>query len=278
MMQTDKTYLITGGTGYLGLELINRLIMNGYENLRVMARNEGKLIELKERYPFIQIMPGDVSDFFDMARACDGVSGVFHLAAMKHVGIAEDQPRLCVQSNVIGTMNLLECSEGCDFVLGVSTDKAANVKGVYGATKLLMEGLFKDYENLGGPKYRIVRYGNVWGSTGSISTKWEKKMKNGEEITVTDPESTRFYWSVKDAVDLIFECLEKAPDATPYMTKMKSAKLGTVVEACMEKWGTVPVKMIGLQPGENMHETIDGKTYSNEISQYSKEEFIKKFL
>lgn len=279
MMQTDKKYLITGGVGFLGLELINRLILNGFHNLRVISRDEGKLIELKEMYPFVEIQPGDLVSHFDVHKACQDVDGVFHLAAMKHVGLAEENPTLCIESNVIGTMNLLSCSQECDFVLGVSTDKAANVKGVYGASKLLMESLFKEYENLNGnTEYRIVRYGNVWGSTGSIATKWKEKMSRGEEVILTDPEATRFYWTVREAVALIFECLEKAPDSTPYITKMKAADMDTVLRACMEKYGKVKVNIIGLQKGENLHETIDGVNYSDTAERYTKEEFIKKFL
>lgn len=277
-MDHTKKYLITGGTGFLGVELINRLILNGFTNLRVISRDEGKLIELKERYPFIEIQPGDICSFFDMDKACQGVDGVFHLAAMKHVGLAEDNPRLCIESNVIGTMNLLECSQGADFVLGVSSDKAANVKGVYGASKLLMEGLFKDYEKLSETQYRIVRYGNVWGSTGSIATKWKEKMTRGEEVILTEGTATRFYWTVREAVDLIFECLEKAQDSTPYVTEMKAADMDTVLRACMEKYGEVKVNVIGLQKGENLHETIDGVNYSDKAERYTKEEFIKKFL
>lgn len=276
-MQTDKKYLITG-LGFLSHELINRLILNGFTNLRVLSRSEGNLIALKEKYPFIEIQAGDVSSFFDVDKACQGVDGVFHTAAMKHVGIAEEQPRLCMESNVIGSMNILECSQGMDFVLGVSTDKAANVKGIYGATKLLMEGLFREYEKLSDTQYRIVRYGNVWGSTGSIATKWKDKMTKGEQVILTDPEATRFYWTVREAVDLIFECLEKAQDSTPYITKMRGATMDTVLRACMEKYGESPVKVIGLQKGENKHETIDGINYSNETELYSIKEFKEKFL
>lgn len=127
-------------------------------------------------------------------------------------------------------------------------------------------------------KYRVIRYGNVWGSTGSIATKWKEKMEKGEEVILTDPEASRFFWDVKEAIDLIFECIQKAKDATPYIPPMKAVKMSVVLEACLEIWGKSPVKIIGLQPGENKVETTDGIVFSDQCEQFTKEEFIEKFL
>jgi FlaA1/EpsC-like NDP-sugar epimerase len=103
-------------------------------------------------------------------------------------------------------------------------------------------------------------------------------MEKGEEVIITDPEASRFFWTVKEAVDLIFECLDKATDSKPFIPKMKAVKMGVVLDACMEVYGKSPVKIIGLQPGENFVETTDGITFSNEVKQFTKEEFIEKFL
>ena len=143
-IEKDKLYLITGGSGFLGVPLCERVLNLGGK-VRVLARDEGKLVELKQKYPEIETLTGDISDRFEVKQAMKDVDGVFHLAASKHVGIAEKQVRECVKSNTIGSLHILDESLETkpDFVLGVSTDKAAQVAGVYGATKLLMERLLK---------------------------------------------------------------------------------------------------------------------------------------
>lgn len=271
-------YLVTGGSGFLGQELVKRLLEQGFE-VRVMARNEGNLGILKERFPKVEIIPGSVSDYFICQKACYGIDGIFHLAALKHVGIAEIHPREAIMTNILGTVNLLEMSllYKPKFIIGISTDKAASRSGVYGATKFLMERLFAEYEKLN-PKteYRVVRYGNVLYSTGSVLTKWKDKIQKGEVITITDLDATRFFWTVEQAVDLIFECLKKAKDSTPYLTPMKSMRMGDLLEVMIEKYGEkgkVEYEVIGLQPGENMHEIIaEGQPDSSQVEKFTKEE------
>ena len=142
-----KHILITGGSGFLGNDLVTRLKGSGC-HVCVMARNEGNLIKLQMKHPWIRILTGDVSDRYSVQQAMKGVDGIFHLAAFKHVGLAEKQSRECINSNTIGSLILLEeaVKEKVDFVLGISTDKAAQVSGVYGASKLLMERLFTQFE------------------------------------------------------------------------------------------------------------------------------------
>jgi len=276
-------YLILGGSGFLGTLLVERLY-EGNE-LTVVARNEGKLIALKEQFPNIKIIAGDIADTWTVASAfLDKPDGCFLLSAFKHVGMAEKEVMQCVKSNVIGTLKVLRASMEYkpEFVILTSTDKAAQVAGVYGATKLIDEKLFEEAERLNpDTKYRVVRYGNVIKSTGSFLTKWEPKIKAGEEIILTDPTSTRFFWSREEAVKLIFDCLEKAPDAKPWIPKMKAISIGKALKACMNKWAVKgkesPIRVIGLQEGENLHETMGGGVFSNEVDQYTVEEF-EKFL
>lgn len=263
-------YLVTGGTGFLGKELIKRLKGN---EIVVVARNEGKLIELKQESPEIEIVTGDIADNYVARKVVKGVDGIFHLAAFKHVGMAESQPKQCIQSNVSGSMALLQAidQKPYKFIIGISTDKAAQVAGVYGATKLLMEKIFQQFEAYNPQtRYRIVRYGNVLYSTGSVLCKWKDALLNGKEIIVTDLEATRFYWTVDQAVDLIFECLDKAKDATPYVPAMKAMSIGNLLEAMQIKYGKAKrIKTIGLQTGENLAETMDGKVFSNEVEQFT---------
>ena len=282
-LDSKKTYLITGGAGFLGNALIDRLEKMGVKKIRTISRNEGKLVALKEKFPFIEIIPGDISDPYCAEKSVQGVDAIFHLAAFKHVGLAEQNVRECVLGNVTGTLNILEMSRKypIEFILGISTDKAAQVSGVYGATKLLHERLFTDYENVN-PKttYRTVRYGNVLYSTGSVLCKWKDRLQNNEEIIITDPDATRFYWTVDQAIDLIFDCLENAQDSKPYVPEMKSMSVGDLLEAMIRKYlpeGNLPkVKKIGLQPGENLHEMIleEGPS-SSEVERFTVEEILE---
>jgi FlaA1/EpsC-like NDP-sugar epimerase len=270
-------YLVTGGSGFLGQELIKRI--NG--EVRVLARNEGKLVELKEKFPNIEIMTGDVADSYTCDRAVKDVDGIYHLAGQKHVGLAEENVRECIDTNI--PIALLEATRKYKpkFIIGISTDKAASRKGVYGCTKFLMERLFDEYSKLNPEtKYRIVRYGNVLYSTGSVLCKWKEKIKQGGIITITDPEATRFFWTVDQAVDLIFECLKKAVDSKPYATNMKAMKMGNLLQAMINKYADgdseYPVGIIGLQPGENMHEIIteDGID-SSQAEKFTQEEIYE---
>lgn len=275
-------YLVTGGSGFLGIKLIERLVGQGHEVITV-ARNEGKLIELQQKFP-VQIITGDISDPFICRQAllADNIEGIYHLAAFKHVNLAENQARECIKSNIIGTLNLLEQSlySSAKFIIGISTDKAAQITGVYGATKFLMEAMFRHFEQMTDRiKYRVVRYGNVLYSTGSVLCKWKELMQHGKQIVVTDHDATRFFWTIDQAVDLIFECLENAKSAAPYIPEMKSIRIGDLLHVMRKKYsvdhGVLSTKTIGLQPGENLHETMDGKIFSNQVPQYSIDEIME---
>mgnify|MGYP003113519818 FL=1 len=280
MLDKNKRYLITGAAGFLGVALLDRLESLGVTNVVTVSRNEGKLIEIAQKYPWLEIIPGDISNIHCLQKGLKDIDGVFHLAAFKHVGLAETHCRECTASNVVGTMNLLDLTRDMelDFIIGISTDKAAQVSGIYGASKLLMEGLFSEYEQINpDTKYRIVRYGNVLYSTGSVLCKWKDLLSNNEEVIVTDAEATRFFWTREQAIDLIFDCLHNANDSTPYCPDMKSMKIADLLEAMSNNYlpegGELKVKTIGIQKGENLHEKIlEEGPYSNEVELYTVEE------
>ena len=282
-MISNKLHLVTGGrSGFLGGKVIERIQSYGGEVI-ALSRNEGKLIELKQKHPNITIATGDICDEFDVHQAMRGVKGVFHLAAFKHVGLAETYARECTRSNVIGSLNVLEESArcNCDFNIGISTDKAVQVSGIYGATKCLMEGLYHQFqENYPNTKFRQVRYGNVLYSTGSVLCKWKDLLMEGKEVIVTDPDATRYFWTLDSAVDLIFDCLSVSESAEPYVPEMKSMRMGDLLTAMAKKYlpegESLRVKEIGLQPGENFHEKvhIDGKN-SSEAEKFTIEEIME---
>lgn len=266
--------LVSGGTGFLAEALIPRL----KGDIRVVARNEGKLVALKQKFPNIEIITGDIADEWIAKRAMKGVNEVYHLAAVKGVDIAEKQPFEAIQTNITGTLNLLveSLNERPSIFLFISTDKAAQVNGVYGATKFLGERLISEAELINQEtKYRIVRYGNVLYSTGSVLCKWKDAMKKGEGVKITDPNMTRFFWTREQAVDLIFDCIKNSKDSKPYIPEMKAMSMGNLMEAMMKKYGKVKCEVIGNRGGENLHETMDGKIFSNKVEQFTIKEIMQ---
>jgi UDP-N-acetylglucosamine 4,6-dehydratase len=277
MQHKSKSYLVTGGTGFLGEKLVELLINRG-SNVTILSRNEGKLMTMKTKFPSIRIVPGDICNKLSVCQAFDGIQGVFHLAAFKHVRLAEEFAAECVNSNIIGTMNILdECKQRpeVEFVIGISTDKVAQVKGVYGGTKMIMESLFKQYEkNDKSTKYRLVRYGNVLYSTGSVLCIWKQLLSEGRSIRISDPNATRFYWTRESALNLIFNCLDNANSTKPYIPKMKSMRLGDLMEAMSMKYLKPGEKLIyetiGLQSSENLHEKMTDSGFdSNDVEKYT---------
>jgi UDP-N-acetylglucosamine 4,6-dehydratase/UDP-glucose 4-epimerase len=285
--------LITGASGFLGKELIkvlakeeivvDKMTVGLTRKIRVLSRNEGKLIELKQQYPHIEIMTGCISDETICKRALKDVDKVYHLAAFKHVGQAETQPYQCVNSNLIGTINLLKHFKGKDFI-AISTDKASQVNGVYGASKYLMEQVIREFEIINEDiNYRVVRYGNVLYSTGSVLCKWKDALLNGGKIIVTEPTATRFFWTVDQAIQLIFDCEKNANSSKPYCPEMKSMSVKDLMYAMIEKYGNgnltaieEQIYYIGLQAGENLHETIiEGGVSSEFAEKFTIDEIIE---
>ena len=251
--------VIFGGSGYLGAALLEKLYFYRNEGIVVVGRNESALVSIKERFPKIEIIVGDITDKWIVKKAMQYANEIYLLSALKHVNLAETEVRSCINTNIIGCMNVVEESliTRPEIFMFISTDKASHPMGVYRCTKKIGERLVAEAEGINrATKYRVVRYGNVLYSSGSVLCKWKDKMMKGQEVIVTDINATRFFWSVSDAIDLIFECLENAKDSTPYVPKMKSIRLGDLLGAMMSKYGYVPVKTIGLQHGENMHEII----------------------
>jgi UDP-N-acetylglucosamine 4,6-dehydratase/5-epimerase len=282
LLDKNKNILIFGGSGFLGKQLLTTLSENGHDKVTLFSRDEGKLIELKQRFPAVQIITGDVSDKFEVYQAMKGKDYIFHLAAFKHVGLAEKYSRECIKSNLVGSLNILECSIETrpELLITTSTDKAAQVNGVYGAKKFLVEELFKQFEKVNSEtKYRVVRYGNVLYSTGSVLCKWKKLIQQGKEVIITDPTATRFFWTVSEAVSLLFECLRVAEDASPYCPEMKSMAMGDLLTAMINKYAgesDIPVKTIGLQQGENKHEKIlRGGPSSDEVEKFTVKQIME---
>jgi len=286
MIKKDELYLITGGTGVVGESLCDRILQMGGK-VRIFSRSQAKLLKLKEQwdssvmYSNIEIIVGDVTSKRDVAGAFKDVKGVFHLAALAQAmqsGGASDS----IKTNVMGSINVLDESllTPVEFLLGVSSDKAVQVSGPYGATKFLMERLFQEYQEKNKDiKYRVVRMGNVIYSVDSVLYKWKSLIERGEEVIVTEPKATRFFLTKNQSVDLMLNGL-KSNSSKPYCDIPKSTSIGNLLQAMANKYlpkgKKLKVKEIGLQPNENLHERIvDNGLMSNDMEQYTIEELEK---
>jgi len=284
MIVKDKIYVVTGGCGYLGKELVKRIIEQGGK-VRTLSLNNYDCDEMKKKYgDSIFVLVGDVADKqVVQILIAPNTTGVFHLAAYKYVGMAEKETIKCINSNVFGTINVLDvCVENkVDFVICSSTAAAVKVSGVYGATKMLMEKLFHQYQREhSGIKFRVLRYGNILYSTGSVLCKWKDAILNNGKIIITDPDSTRFYTTLSESVDLLFRCLEESTDSKPYIPAIKAVRMGDILDAMITKYApenhTIVIEKIGLQLGENKHEVLmENGLDSSEVMNFSPEQVIE---
>ncbi|ASR45617.1 UDP-N-acetylglucosamine 4,6-dehydratase family protein [Paenibacillus kribbensis] len=267
-----KKILITGGTGTIGRQLVQRLLKDEPSVIRIFSRDEHKQYEMNIDFQAhsnqLRFLIGDVRDQQRLMRAMEDIDYVFHLAAMKHVPSCEYNPFEAVQTNVIGTQNVIQAAleNGVKKVLFTSTDKAISPTNTYGATKLTAERLISASEYQKGSKSTIfssVRFGNVMGSRGSVIPLFKKQILENDEITITDPEMLRYMMTPSQAIELILQANEDAQGGEVFVLKMPVVRIGDLAEALikvfLEKSGIktkVEVKRIGLRPGEKMFEEL----------------------
>ncbi len=229
----NKTILVTGGTGSIGLVLIKQLIKCKPKHIRIFSNDENSIVEIKELIgedKMFQFMVGDVRDKDRLRLAIRNVDIVFHAAAMKHIDICEQNPFDAVKTNVVGTSNILEVAiiENVSKFIFISTDKATNPTSTLGGSKLLAERLTSDassYVGTGKTKFAIVRFGNVIGSRGSVFQIFQKQIVNGKPLTNTDARMTRFIMSISEAAQMILKVTHKAKDGEIFILKMPSVRI-----------------------------------------------------
>lgn len=260
-----KKILITGGTGSLGKGLLESI--KEAKEIRVMSRSETGQIPLKDKYSKVKFILGDVRDLQSVIWAVKGVDIVIHAAAFKFLNLAEDQARECTLTNIIGSLNVIEAviADGnVKTCLGISTDKVAYARNVYGCTKHIMEKLFKEADRHSKTKFCVVRYGNVLGTTGSVVTIWEKQYLQGKPLTVTDKRMRRFFLTMDDAVHLIKYALQKTKGGEVFVHLAESNNLYDMAKDLSKN-----VKVTGVRPGEKLFETLiadyEGKEYTSEL-------------
>lgn len=271
-MFENKNILVIGGTGTIGQALVKKLITYNPKVIRILSRDEYKQHQMQQQlgeFRNIRFLLGDVRDKERIYKAMHRIGIVFDLAALKHVPACEYNPFEAVKTNVMGTQNVIECAieNKVSKVIYASSDKAVSPTNTMGATKLLAERLIASADYWKGgktPIFTAVRFGNVIGSRGSVVPLWEKQILEKREITVTDPNMTRFMISIDSAVDLTVKACETAKGGEIFVLKMPVVRLGDLAEAAVEilrvKYGIpsdeVSIKTIGLRSGEKMYEEL----------------------
>ena len=264
-MLDGKKILITGGTGSLGKSLTRRLLKYDVDTIRILSRNESKQVQMNLEFPDnrLRFFLGDIRDKERLIKSMEDVDIVFHAAALKHVPIIEYNPFEAIKTNVVGSQNVIDAAlvHNVEKVVCIGTDKAVSPLNTYGATKLLMEKLFVSANNyLNIDRYRTqflaVRYGNVFGSSGSVIPKFLEQVKNNKKITITDENMTRFSITMDEALDFILDCTVNGKASEIYVPKLKGYSISLIKEAFQELFGDIDVETIGIRPGEKLHEAL----------------------
>ena len=262
-MFENKTILITGGTGSLGQALTKRLLEYNVKAVRIFSRNESKQIEMESNIKDdrIRFLLGDVRDLQRLIRATADVDIVFHAAALKHVPKIEYNPFEAIKTNVVGSQNVIDASldANVDKVICVVTDKAVSPLNTYGATKLLAEKLFvsaNNYFTREKTKFFAVRYGNVFGSSGSVIPLFIKQIKSKQKITITNSHMTRFSISMSDALDFILHATKIGKGSEIFIPKLRSYSITDVKNVLTEILRNTGEEEIGIRPGEKLHEVL----------------------
>lgn len=268
---TNKTLLITGGTGSFGNAVLNRFLKTDIGEIRIFSRDEKKQDDMRHEFQAkmpevadkIKFYIGDVRELSSVKSAMYGVDYVFHAAALKQVPSCEFFPMEAVKTNVIGTENVLTAAidAGVKSVICLSTDKAAYPVNAMGITKALEERVAVAKSRTVDPektKICCTRYGNVMCSRGSVIPLWIDQIRNGQPITITDPTMTRFIMSLEEAVDLVLFAFEHGNSGDILVQKAPACTIQTQAEAVCELFGgkKEDIKIIGIRHGEKVYETL----------------------
>ena len=266
---TNKTLLITGGTGSFGNAVLNRFLRTDIGEIRIFSRDEKKQDDMRHEFQAkmpevadkIKFYIGDVRSLESCRGAMHGVDYIFHAAALKQVPSCEFFPMEAVRTNVIGTDNVLTAAieAGVECVICLSTDKAAYPINAMGITKAIEEKVaVAKSRNSGKTKICCTRYGNVMCSRGSVIPLWIDQIKSGNPITITEPSMTRFIMSLEEAVDLVLFAFEHGENGDLLIQKAPACTIGTQAQAVCELFGgkKEDIKVIGIRHGEKMYETL----------------------
>lgn len=264
-MFNNKTILVTGGTGSFGNALIKKIINSNIKEIRVFSRDEKKQDDMRRLYnnEKIKFYIGDVRDYDSINYALKGVDYVFHAAALKQVPSCEFYPLQAVKTNILGTENVLNAciSNGVKKVVCLSTDKAAYPINAMGISKAMMEKIAISKSRLLDPHDTLIcitRYGNVMASRGSVIPLFIEQIENKKDLTITDPNMTRFMMSLDDAVELVLYAFEHGNQGDLFIQKSPASTIECLSKALIEIFDVPDIKIrtIGTRHGEKLYETL----------------------
>lgn len=257
---SGKSVLITGGTGSFGQKFVATMLKKHKpRRLIIFSRDELKQSEMAQEFqdPCLRFFLGDIRDRARLLRAFDGVQVVVHAAALKQVVSGEYNPSEVIQTNVIGSQNVIEAAidRNVERVLALSTDKAASPINLYGATKLCADKLFvagNSYAGSHETRFSVVRYGNVINSRGSVIPLF-KRLKAEGKIPITDPRMTRFWITLEQGVEFVIDCILRMHGGEIFVPKLPSMKLTDLAEAIAPG---CKHDIVGIRSGEKLHEVL----------------------
>lgn len=278
----DQTILVTGGTGSWGYELIKQLLIQTPKEIRIFSRNESNQFTMKQEFDNnskLKFIIGDIKEKDTLDSACTDVDYVFHLAALKHVPVCEDQPIEALKTNVFGTQNIIDVAiqNKVRKVIYISTDKASNPSNFYGLTKALGERLIIHANTLNTEtKFVCIRGGNVLGTNGSVIHVFKRQIREKGVIGITDPNMTRFFLSIEDAIKLVFKATFESVGGEIFVMKMPSCRIidlaMVLIEASNKK--NVDIEILGKRPGEKVHELLLSPFESKTTITFDQEYFV----
>lgn len=259
-----KTLLITGGTGSFGNAVLSRFLQSDIAEIRIFSRDEKKQDDMRKLYANekVQFYIGDVRNYDSIRDAVRGVDYIFHAAALKQVPSCEFFPMEAVRTNVIGTENVLNAAidSGVSNVVCLSTDKAAYPVNAMGTSKAMMEKVVIAKSRNVDPSKTLIsctRYGNVMASRGSVIPLFIEQIRNGQPLTITDPNMTRFLMNLDEAVDLVLFAFTNARQGDLFVQKSPASTMATLADAVKQLFGeNAPTEIIGTRHGEKAHETL----------------------
>jgi UDP-glucose 4-epimerase len=263
-MFSGQTLMITGGTGSFGNAVLDRFLTTDVGEIRIFSRDEKKQDDMRHKYnsPYLKFYIGDVRDFDSINAAMRGVDFVFSAAALKQVPSCEFYPIEAVKTNVLGTENTLKAAvqQGVKHVVVLSTDKAVHPINAMGMSKALMEKVTVAMSRNLSDKDTVMcntRYGNVMASRGSVIPLFVTQIKNGERITITDPEMTRFMMSLAESVNLVLFAFKNGQQGDTFVQKAPAATILTLAEALKKIFNAQnEIQIIGTRHGEKKHECL----------------------
>ena len=276
-MINNKAILITGATGSFGKKMVETLIKNyKLKKLIIYSRDELKQSEMQHLYPgskykFLRYFIGDVRDYERLKSAFENVDIVIHAAALKQVNTAEYNPLECIKTNINGAENVIKAAIECNVkkVIALSTDKAVNPVNLYGGTKLVSEKLFISANNSYGnhpTRFAVTRYGNVIGSRGSIVPIFKDLVKQKANFfPITDTRMTRFWMTLEESVQLVLSSIVYMTGGETFVPKIPSIKITDLAKAIDPN---KKIKVIGLRPGEKLHESLCSLDESHLVAEY----------